>query len=85
MQIKLHKDFEKQYQKLRESQKKRFKHRRDLFLVDEFNPTLNNHTLRGKYFGCRSINVTGDLRAIYIKSDDEVTFITIGSHSNLYS
>lgn len=85
MKIKLHKDFEKQYQKLIESQKKRFKQRRDLFLTDEFNPVLNNHTLRGKYLGYRSINITGDLRVIYTKTNNEVTFITIGSHSYLYS
>ncbi len=85
MKIKLHRDFEKQYQKLREGEKKKFKARRDLFLLNEFHPILNNHTLSGKYLGCRSINVTGDLRAIYTKSDNEVTFITIGSHSYLYS
>lgn len=85
MKIKLHKDFEKQYKKLRENEKKKFKTRRDLFLLDEFHPTLNNHTLKGKYLGYRSINITGDLRAVYVKNGDEVTFITVDSHSNLYS
>lgn len=85
MKITLHKDFEKQYQKLRESEKKRFKDRRDLFLLDEFNPILNNHSLKGKYLGLRSINITGDLRVIFTKSHGDVIFITINSHSNLYS
>lgn len=85
MKITLHKDFEKQYQKLRESEKKRFKKRRDLFLLDEFNPILNNHSLKGKYLGFRSINITGDLRVIFTKIQDSVIFITIDSHSNLYS
>ncbi len=84
MRIKLHKDFEKQYKKLRESGKKRFKERRDLFIVDEFNPILNNHSLEGKYLGYRSINITGDLRAIFKKDDDIVIFTDIDSHSNLY-
>ncbi len=84
MKIKLHKDFEKQYQKLRESEKKKFKERRDLFLQDKLNPILNNHSLKGKYQGYRSINITGDLRAIYIEVENNVTFVTIDSHSNLY-
>lgn len=85
MEIKLHKNFEKQYLKLRISQKKKFKERRNLFLQDQFSPILNNHSLQGKYLGYRSINVTGDLRAIFKKDGDNVIFIAIDSHSNLYS
>lgn len=84
MTIKLHQNFLKQYKKLRESKKKKFKERRDLFLQNELNPTLNNHSLKGKYQGFRSINVTGDLRAIYKKNNDEALFVAIDSHSNLY-
>jgi len=84
MKITLHKDFKKQYQKLRVNEKKKFKERRDLFLLDEFNPILNNHALKGKYLGYRSINITGDLRVIFTKNQGEVLFVTIDSHSNLY-
>ena len=84
MKIKLHRDFEKQYRKLKEREKKKFKQRRDLFLQDEFNPQLNNHSLKGKYSGLRSINITGDLRAIYKKEGDYAIFVAINSHSNLY-
>lgn len=84
MRIKLHKGFLKQYQRLRESEKKKFKERRNLFLQDEFDPILNNHSLKGKYLGYRSINVTGDLRVLYLKSGDEIIFVAIDSHSNLY-
>ncbi|MDD5147220.1 MAG: type II toxin-antitoxin system mRNA interferase toxin, RelE/StbE family [Candidatus Daviesbacteria bacterium] len=84
MRIKLHKDFLKQYQKLRANEKKKFKERRNLFLQDEFNPVLNNHLLKGKYLGYRSINITGDLRAIYRKKTTEIMFVAIDSHSNLY-
>lgn len=84
MKIKLHKDFDKQYRNLRESEKKKFKQRRDLFLQDQFQPLLNNHSLKGKYLGFRSINITGDLRVVYKEYDDEVIFVTIDSHSNLY-
>lgn len=85
MKIKLHKNFQKRYQKLTQQQKEKFKEKRDLFLKDEFNPILNNHPLKGNYSGFRSINVTGDLRVIHKKIGETVVFVTIDSHSNLYS
>jgi addiction module RelE/StbE family toxin len=84
MKIILHKNFIKEFKKLKESERTRFKERRDLFLLDEFNPVLNNHPLRGNYIGYRSINITGDLRAIYKKQNNVAIFVTINSHSNLY-
>ena len=84
MIIHLHKDFLKQYKKLKKKEKKKFKIRRDLFLQDEFNPILNNHALKGKYPGYRSINVTGDLRAIYKRERNIAIFVAIDIHSNLY-
>ena len=84
MKIKLHKNFEKGYKKLTSGEKEKFKERRDLFLQDEFNPILNNHALKGNYLGYRSINVTGDIRAIYKREQNLAIFVVIGSHSNLY-
>jgi len=78
MKIFLHKNFSKKYAKLRQNEKNKFKERRNLFLEDPYNPLLNNHPLAGKYAGCRSINVTGDLRVIYDTIDkDSVLFIDI--------
>ena len=85
MTIQLHKTFRKQYAKLTKAQKRKFKERRNVFLQDEFNPILNNHALKGKYKGYRSINITGDIRVIYINNSEEnVVFVKIGSHSRLY-
>lgn len=85
MRIRFHRNFEKQYRKLRGGGKKRVKERLFLFFKDEFDPLLNNHPLRGKYKGYRSINVTGDLRVIYRHiSDDIRLFVAINTHSNLY-
>lgn len=84
MVVRFHKNFEKQYKKLRRTGKNKFQERIDIFLQDEFNPILNNHPLRGKYQGYRSINVTGDLRAIYKKAGNVVIFVAIDTHSNLY-
>ena len=84
MIIRLHKNFKKQFDKLTEPQKRKFRERRDIFLQDEFHPIINNHALRGEYQGYRSINIGGDLRAIYRKSSGDVFFVAIGSHSRLY-
>ena len=84
MIIDYHKDFIKSFKKLPSKIKKKFQERQLLFEKDQFNPILNNHTLSGDYKGYRSINVSGDVRAIYRKSSEGVFFIMIGSHSKLY-
>ena len=84
MIIRLHKNFKKQFNKLTESRKRKFRERRDIFLQDEFSPVLNNHALKGVYQGYRSINISGDIRVIYRKSSGEIFFVEIGSHSRLY-
>jgi addiction module RelE/StbE family toxin len=63
-----------------------FAARLEMFITDKFHPLLNNHSLTGAYAGCRSINVTGDIRAVFEEYDkgQTVHFITIGSHSELY-
>ncbi|MFA6552685.1 MAG: hypothetical protein WCT19_04275 [Candidatus Paceibacterota bacterium] len=62
MIIILHKNFVRKFKKLRESEKSKFRQRRDIFLHNQFDPILGNHLLHGNYLGCRSINVGGDLR-----------------------
>ncbi|OGE64370.1 hypothetical protein A3J13_00470 [Candidatus Daviesbacteria bacterium RIFCSPLOWO2_02_FULL_36_8] len=84
MIIIFHKDFTKRIKILPRKIQKRFNERLMLFEKDQMNPVLNNHSLKGKYLGRRSINITGDLRVIYQKNDDNVIFVTIDSHSNLY-
>ena len=66
------------------SQKEKFKERRNLFLRDEFNPVLNNHALKGRWLGYRSINVTGNVRAIFKRDLESALFVAIDRHSNLY-
>lgn len=85
MRVRFHKNFEKQYKKLRENEQSRVRDRLSLFLRDEFDPILNNHPLAGKYKGYRSINITGDLRTLYKYQNPSVcVFVTINTHSNLY-
>lgn len=85
MKIELHRNFLKVYSKQPKKIQERFKEKRNLFIIDMFHPLLNNHSLSGEYEGCRSINITGDIRAIfYVKTDGDVVFINIGSHTELY-
>ena len=79
-----HKNFIKNSKKLTQQQKNKLTQRLKLFGQDKFDPLLNDHSLRGQYEGHRSINITGDLRAIYKKVGEEVVFVAIDSHSNLY-
>ena len=70
MNIQFKKDFRKQYKKLSPKLQKLFQKRFLIFQSDPFSQILNNHTLAGKYKKCRSINVSGDLRAIYTTKND---------------
>ncbi|MBL7141874.1 type II toxin-antitoxin system mRNA interferase toxin, RelE/StbE family [Patescibacteria group bacterium] len=86
MKIRFHKNFEKQYKKLKKKEQEKVCERLELFLKNPFNSRLNNHPLKGKYTDYRSINITGDLRAIYkFISEEECIFVVIDSHSNLYT
>ena len=59
------KDFKKNYKKLSPKIKIKLDDRLRLFSKDEFSPILNNHALTGEYKGYRSINISGDLRAVF--------------------
>ena len=61
-----------------------FIERKNLFLEDSLHPLLNNHSVDYAYPGWRSINVTGDYRALYEELEDGVVFMKIGTHSELY-
>lgn len=85
MNIQYHKNFKKQYKKLPLKIRAQFKDRLRLFIQDPFNNQLHNHAVEGVYPHCRSINITGDYRALFKQENDVVIFIIIGTHSQLYS
>lgn len=85
MRIITSKRFNKKMLKQTKKIQTEFKKRIKLFVVDQNNPILNNHRLHGKWSKYRSINITGDIRIIYVQEDNIVRFIDIGSHSELYS
>ncbi len=85
MKISFHKNFEKQYKRLKKKEQEKTQRRLELFPENQFDPRLNNHPLKGRYNDYRSINITGDLRAIYkFISNEECIFVVVDSHSNLY-
>ncbi len=84
MIIVYHKEFKKNYKKSSPKIKQKVEERIRLFETEEFNPVLNNHALNGKWLGYRSINMTGDLRAIFKRDAHRVLFVAIDNHSNLY-
>lgn len=86
MKIYFHKNFDKQFGKLRVNEKKKAQERLQLFLENPFSQILENHPLKGKYTDYRSIDITGDLRAIFkYLNENECIFVDVDTHSNLYS
>ncbi len=85
MIIIFHDFFKKKLKKLTKKDQVKVENNLIIFAQDPNVPILNNHALHGKYLGCRSINITGDLRAIYKMQDQNVAFfIDIDNHGNLY-
>lgn len=85
MRVDFHRTFRKQFKRFPARYRVAFEHRLQIFLEEPFASELNNHSLSGKWEGYRSINVTGDLRAIYLPTNKDVAFfIEIGTHHELY-
>jgi addiction module RelE/StbE family toxin len=86
MKVRFHKNITKRYKKLQPAEKKKFDERITLFMENTHNVVLDNHPLRGSFVGYRSINITGDLRAVYKVIDQETAyFVVLGTHNELYS
>lgn len=78
------KKFDKQFAKLPNKIKELFYEKIIIFQTNPFHPVLNNHSVHYPYDGCRSINITNDIRSLYEPVDNIALFIRIGSHSELY-
>jgi addiction module RelE/StbE family toxin len=55
-----------------------------MIMINPYHPTLKNHQLHGDYLGYKSVNITGDVRAIFKQTDDSILLVDIGTHSELY-
>ena len=86
MLIVYHRNFKKMLKKVPSSAQEKFYSCLTVFIKTPHNAILGNHALSGEWATCRSINITGDIRAVYKERDGGVIqFIAIGSHSELYS
>lgn len=86
MTINYSKKFIKKFERCDIVIQKSFRQKLVLFIENKFHPQLNNHALTGKFSKFRSINITGDWRAIFIEYDNRETifFEILGTHSELY-
>ena len=79
------KKFIKQYNKLSARSQRQFDNRLRLFVVNLRHNLLRRHALKGKYANHYSINIRGDLRAIFkYRAKDQVIFQLIGTQAQLY-
>lgn len=85
MKIRYSRKFIKQLSKQPEKVQKAFYLRLRIFEEDPYDPILRQHPLKGKLKGMYSIDVTGDVRAIYeVEGDKLYLYVMIGTHSQLY-
>ena len=85
MQYILSKRFGKDFKKLPKSTKKKVIIVLQKFINNPQDQSLNSHSLSGRWNKHFSINVTGDVRAVYVFIEDEIVyFVAVGSHSELY-
>lgn len=88
MKVFFHKYFQKRYRKSSSKIQDKFDSQLEIFYKNIHDERLNKHELHGKYSEHRSINVTGDIRAVYRKvnaTTEDVIFVDIGTHGELYS
>lgn len=85
MKVRFSKRFLKQYESAPLGTRELFEIRLKTFFRDKYDPTLNNHCLRGRMKKYRSINIGGDWRAIFEEEESGgVIFMLLGTHSQLY-
>lgn len=85
MTIRYSKKFKKQYKKLSPKLQQKTKASITLWARTPNDESLRLHKLSGKMSRFYSIDITGDLRALYEKVGDEVyLYQMVGTHSQLY-
>lgn len=84
MTVEFTKNFIKQSKKLSPKLRAQLFQRVKLFTKDPYNTLLRDHQLKGKFKRYRSIDITGDYRALYIPKNGKAIFDIVGTHSQLY-
>ena len=78
------KQFDRQYKKLPTKTQKQFGTGFNVYLKNQHEPLLHVHTLSGKYRGQQSFNVSADIRVVFLRDQNRLFLVAIGSHSQLY-
>jgi len=84
MKVSFSKAFLRKVERLDPTQGRKVLERIALFSENPLHPLLRNHPLKGTLKQYRSIDITGDLWALYIQREDEALFDNVGTHSQLY-
>jgi addiction module RelE/StbE family toxin len=85
MQIDFSKQFSKQFEKLPLKKQVAARAAVNMFLQNTGAPSLRNHALKGRWQGHCSISAGGDLRIHYKDvGDNNILFVAVGTHSQLY-
>lgn len=84
MTISYSRNFVKQAKKLKPIMRLKLQACLKKFAENPLHPSLRNHQLKGKYKDYRSIDITGDIRALYLQREEEAIFDAVGTHSQLY-
>ncbi len=82
--VQFDKQFEKQLAKLPARRRGKAINTLNLFLKGSTAPSLRRHPLKGDWLGYESISAGGDLRLHFKIADDMITFVAVGTHSQLY-
>ena len=84
MTIRYGKAFKKHYKLLPAKTRAQIDDRLRLFAKNPRDPRLRLHPLKGELAGYHSINISGDLRAVFKKDGAGILFALVGTHSQLY-
>lgn len=87
MIIRWHKDFEKHYKKRIlpfSNINFKFKERVKIFINNQNSPIIKDHKLKGKKNKYRAFWIGGDLRISYKKLGNEISFMDVGTHNQVY-
>lgn len=85
MEVIYHSKFLKLYSRMPVKVQRKFESSIVVFQANPFDERLRNHPLHGKWQGFRSIDITGDYRAVYLSRTSYIAeFFAIGRHSQLY-
>ena len=79
-----HRSFKKQFKRLPRKIHDKFGIKIRIFISDPYSIELDNHPLTGEWLGHRSIDITGDIRAVYRTEGNVNLFVAIGSYNQLF-